>query len=248
MNLYEKIKNFFYQRRKEKFKRYIKNPRAMKEDRWLALVSLAEYAEPDYAVPTLLARFEYSLDNGILDTREKEQAVKSIMSYPAETVLPIIKGHLQRTAHIAWPVKVMLRLTDEREVVTALRDCFDFGDVDFDRAKIDKNYDLLTHLYDFDVSNLGRDILHFLADRDERVRFATAGIVIKQNADYAAEVLEKFLSDDRAENTRIRQIVLDAFVDMKWSIKNKRDFKKSSAAKEVIFNNKNGKIKKIPSR
>ena len=248
MNLYKKLKNFFYQRRKEKFKKQIKNPRAMKEDRWLALTALAEHAEPDYAVPALLARFEHNLDNGILDTREKEQAVKSIMSYPVETALPIVKKHLKRTAHIAWPVKILLRLTDEQEVVVALYDCLDFSDVDFDRDKIDKNYDLLTHLHDFDVSTLSKNILHFLDDKDERVRFATAGILIKQNADYVAEALEKFLADDSAENTRIRQIVLDAFVNMKWSIKNKRDFKKSSAAKEVIFNNKNGKIKKIPSR
>ncbi len=242
MGVFTDIGNWWGERRKVRYCRAIQNPRAMKEDRWLALTALGEYDDPQFAVPALLARFEYNLDNGILDTREKERALTSIRRYDTDAVLGITRKHLRRTDHIAWPAKLLLQLGGEGEVAAALLTCLDFGDVAFDRAKTDKNYDLLCHLHDFDVSDLPRDIVHFLDDSDERVRFATAKILIKQKADYAAEVLEKFISDDSAENTRLRQSVLAAFIANHWVIKNRHAFRKSSAAQEAALG-KNGKLK-----
>ncbi len=247
MNIFKQISNWLGERRKAKYCRAAKNPRAMKEDRWLALTALGEYDDPQFAVPALLARFEYNLDNGILDTREKEQAMKSLMRYDKEAVMAIARQHLRRTDHIAWTVKILLQLGGEKEVAKALLACLDFGDVAFDRAKVDKNYDVLCHVLDFDVSDLSRDIVHFLDDNDERVRFAAAEILIKQRADYAAEVLEKFISDDSAENTRLRQSVLAAFIANSWAIKNRHAFRKSSAAQEAMLG-KNGKLKPIQPR
>ncbi len=247
MNIFKQISHWLGERRKARYCRATKNPRAMKEDRWLALTALGEYDDPQFAVPALLARFEYNLDNGILDTREKEQAMKSLMGYDKEAVLAIAREHLRHTDHIAWTTKILLQLGGEKEVASALLACLDFSAVAFDRAKVDKNYDILCHLHDFDVSDLSRDIVHLLDDNDERVRFATAEILIKQKADYAAEVLEKFISDDSAENTRIRQNVLAAFIANSWAIKNRHAFRKSSAAKEAVLG-KNGKLKAIQQR
>ena len=244
VSIFKKISVWWGERRKAKFCRSIRNPRAMKEDRWLALVALGEYDDPQFAVPALLARFEYNLDNGILDTREKEQALKSIMRYDEDAVLKITRQHLSRTDHIAWVTKILLQLGGEQEVASALFACLDFGDVAFDRAQVDKNYDILCHLHDFDVSNISRDITHFLKDNDERVRFAAAEILIKQRADYAPEELEKFISDDSAENTRLRQSVLAAFIANGWAIKHRHAFRKSSAANEAILG-KNSKLKAI---
>jgi len=247
MNIFKQISSWLGERRKARYCRAVKNPRAMKEDRWLALTALGEYDDPQFAVPALLARFEYNLDNGILDTREKDQAMKSLLRYDKEAVLAMARKHLRATDHIAWTAKLLLQLGGEKEVANALLACLDLSDVAFDRAKVDKNYDVLCHLRDFDVSDLSRDIVHFLNDNDERVRFATAEILIKQKADYAAEVLEKFISDDSAENTRLRQSVLAAFIANGWTIKNRHAFRKSSAAREAIIS-KNGKLKPIQQR
>ena len=247
MSVFKQISHWLGERRKARYCRAANNPRAMKEDRWLALTALGEYDDPQFAVPALLARFDYNLDNGILDTREKEQAMKSLMRYDKEAVLAIAREHLRRTDHIAWTAKILLQLGGEQEVARALLACLDFSDVACDRAKVDKNYDVLCHLHDFDVSDLSRDIVHFLDDNDERVRFSTAEILIEQKADYAAEVLEKFISDDSAENTRLRPSVLAAFIANGWVIKNRHAFRKSSAAQEAMLG-KNGKLKAIQQR
>ena len=175
MSVFKQISHWLGERRKARYCRAANNPRAMKEDRWLALTALGEYDDPQFAVPALLARFDYNLDNGILDTREKEQAMKSLMRYDKEAVLAIAREHLRRTDHIAWTAKILLQLGGEQEVARALLACLDFSDVACDRAKVDKNYDVLCHLHDFDVSDLSRDIVHFLDDNDERVRFFYGG-------------------------------------------------------------------------
>lgn len=234
-----KIINFFQKRRRERFRRTIRNGKAMKDDRWLALVAMGEEEDTELAINALLARFEYNLDNAILDSREKEQAIASIMNHPVDKAIALVKTHLRRTADIAWTVKVLLKLTDEKDVFTTLYDCLDFSDINFDRAKISKNYDILCMLQDSDLSGLDRRFEQLLGDDDERVRFATVELLIKQNAEHAAEVLEKFLFDDSAENTRIRQLVLDAYIDKRWKVKDKRAFKQSSS-RELATLQKNG--------
>ena len=243
-NMFAKIAKFFQEKRKQRFRKAIANKRAMKEDRWLGLVAMGEIKDPAFAVPALLARFEYNLDNSILDSREKEQAIASIMNFPAAEVLPIVRENLQKTEHIAWTLKLLLKVSDEEETRKSLFACLDFGDVAFDRATIDKNYDILCHLQDFDLQALDRRVEHFLHDNDERVRFAATELIIKQGAEHVPAVLEKFLLDDSAENTRIRQVVLDAFVEKRWAISNKRAFKKCEAAESVILN-KNGTLQPI---
>ena len=244
LGIFTKVSDFFARRRMARFAKAARNRRAIKEDRWLALEALASY-EADFAVPSLLARFEFHLDNGILDAREKERAMTSLLTFPAEQVVPLVKQQLQTTEFIAWPCKILLKLTYEHEVVGALVEALDFSDIAFDRAKIDKNYDILCQLQDFTIGELDKNFAQFLQDSDERIRFAAAELLIKQEVTYAPEVLEEFVRDDSSENTRIKQIVIDAFIKHGWPITDKRNFKKSSVAKEVVLHKSGKLIKRI---
>ncbi|MDE3268922.1 MAG: hypothetical protein OYH77_01395 [Pseudomonadota bacterium] len=237
--MFSKISNYFQRRRKERFRRTLANAKAMKDDRWLALVAMGEEEDTEFAIAALLSRFDYRLDNAILDTREKEQAIASIMNHPADKTTALVKEHLRKVANIAWTVKILLKLTDAKDVFTCLCECLDFSDINFDRAKIIKNYDILCMLQDFDLSDLDRRFEQFLHDDDERVRFAAVELMIKQNAAHASEVLEQFLCDDSAENTRIRQLVLDAFIDQRWVVKYKKVFQRRGG-KELANLQKNG--------
>ena len=249
MKLFAKINNFFYERRKKKYAKTVKNSKAMKEDRWLALVALAEYAsyggkEIEFAISALLTRFNYNLDNGILDSREKERAMESIFSYPHDKIKSIVSQHLRTTELIAWPIKLLLRVCDEREVMHILYECLDFGDVVFDRAKVDKNYDILCQLQEMPVSAESMDFEHFLRDNDERVRFAAMELIVRQSKENSSEVLEEFLLDSSPENTRLHQRVLDVYIEKRWAVKNKRAFKKTPTAALVTIS-KNGLLKRL---
>ncbi len=196
----------------------IKNSKAIREDRVSAIEYFKDMDEVTIAVPALLQRFEYSLEHGINDTREKESAFEGITRWGAEA-LPLVREHLVLTSRIAWPIKVLKALGEEVQVVEILKAALDFNDVSFDQAKVDKNYDILCYLVEYKLPGFTEKLAHFLNDPDERVRFACAELMVEQDDVNVPGFLERFLADESAENTRLRQTVLRSFYQKKWVIK-----------------------------
>lgn len=215
-----------------------KNPKAIREDRWAALEYLKELEDPVQAVPALLQRFEFSLEHGINDTREKELAMEAV-THHGEKAIPMVKEHLQQTTKIAWPIKILKSLGKDELVVDALKSVLNFQDVAFDQAQTDKNYDVLCYLIDYKIPGFASTIGHFLKDPDERVRFACAELLIEQDDPEVPGLLEHFLADASAENIRIRQSVLTAFANKKWQIKNPSVFPEGRVM-DNLFVNKQG--------
>ena len=204
-------------KRIERAAKLIKNPKATKDDRWAALEFFSSLDDPAVSVPALLERFEFSLEHGILDTREKELALEGILKCK-DACLDDVRGKLVTTTKIAWPLKVLSQLASEEVLVKSLTDTLNFEDVSFDQGAVDKNYDVLCYLRDYQLSDVAIKIAHFLKDPDERVRFACAEVLIEQDQDMSG-VLEPFLLDDSSENRRIKQSVITAFIDKKWQAK-----------------------------
>ncbi len=194
-----------------------KNPKAIREDRWAAIESLCDVDAPSEAIPPLLQRFEFSLENGIADAKEKELAMGGITRFGDQAV-PLVMEHLVATTRIAWPIKILRSLGNEALVMEGLKKALNFGETTFDQAQTDKNYDLLCHLVEFKLGSFAADLGRFLDDPDERVRFAAAEVLIEQNDLALVPRLEGFLMDQTVENIRIRQAVLRAFVERQWTL------------------------------
>jgi hypothetical protein len=62
----------------------------------------------------------------------------------------------------------------------------------------------------------GKKLLVLLNTLDERVRFATVEVLLAQDSSEVAKELERFITDSSAENTRLHQVVVDAFVEKGW--------------------------------
>ncbi|MEY4632329.1 MAG: hypothetical protein RIQ81_2449 [Pseudomonadota bacterium] len=194
-----------------------KNAKAIREDRWAALELLCDVEDAEQAIPALLQRFEFSLENGINDAKEKELAMGGITRFKDRAV-PLVMQHLASTTRIAWPIKILRALGDDQLVVEGLKKALNFGDTTFDQAQTDKNYDLLCHLVEFKLGSFASELGRFLSDPDERVRFAAAEVMIEQNELTIVPLLEGFLMDQSVENIRIRQAVLRAFVERQWPL------------------------------
>ncbi len=239
MGLIAQIKEYFFARRMkriEKAGKLLKNPKAIREDRWAALEYLAETVpEADYAIPHLLQRFEYSLEHGINDTREKELALKGIVRF-GEASVPFVRSWLQETSRIAWPIKVLKELGKEDAVIECLKNALNFTDVAFNQMAVDKNYDILCYLREYQIPDSVAQIAHFLQDADERVRFAAAELLIGQQTEQIRDHLTPFLKDDSSENRRIRQAVIQVFVDRNWKVANPTDFPDGRVADGVYIN------------
>lgn len=201
----------------------IKNPKAIKEDRQAAIDYFCDLGDAGAAVPALLQRFEYSLEHGINDTREKESCMEGILAY-GQDALPLVREHLLVTNRIAWPIKVLKALGDDAQVTDVLKSALDFGDVAFDQAKVDKNYDILCYLVEMKLPGFASKLGHFLNDPDERVRFAATEVLIEQADPEVPGMLERFLGDDSADNTRLRKSVIEAFLKHGWTVKDTAKF------------------------
>ena len=98
-----KIREFKEKRAKKKIEKCAKliaNGKAIKDERKAALQYMKDLDDMETATPILLARFDYSLEHGINDTREKELAMEGIVKY-GDKVVPFLEAHLKTTTRIA---------------------------------------------------------------------------------------------------------------------------------------------------
>ena len=217
-----------------------RNPKAIREDRWAAIELLADdVKDAEKAVKALLQRFEFSLEHGINDTREKEKAMAGVTRH-GDQALPFVLEHLKNTTRIAWPIKILKSLgRSDEHVVECLLGTLDYADVSFDQAKTDKNYDILCHLADYKKHGLKDRVLHFLKDPDERVRYATAEVLMEQDLHEVGETLEGLMRDENPDNSRIRQAVVRKYLEQNWIVQKPESFQNRHVIGPVFVNDQN---------
>lgn len=246
MGLLQKFKEFNSNRhlkKVEKAARTIKNAKAIKEDRWAALQFMASLEDPKEAVNPLLARFEYSLEHGINDTREKELAMEGILNHK-EGAVSFIQEWLKKTNRIAWPIKVLKELRSEDVIVESLKGALNYDDVSFDQAAVDKNFDILCYLRDYKLLGFLENLKHFLKDPDERVRFACIEVLLEQDDEEIPSLLEPYIADGSAENIRLHQAVITGFIDKGWKLKDVSLFE-GGVVEEGVVVNQNGLLQRV---
>jgi hypothetical protein len=238
MGLFDKFRKGGRDEKKiAKYTAVIKNSKAIKEDRQNAIDYFSDLGDAGAAVPALLQRFEYSLEHGINDTREKEACMEGILGYGQEA-LPLVREHLLVTNRIAWPIKILKALGEDAQVNEILTSALDFGDVAFDQAKVDKNYDILCYLVEMKLPGFAPKLAHFLNDHDERVRFAATECLIEQDDPEIPAMLERFLADESPDNTRIRKSVIEAFLKKGWKVQDPSKFPNGQIVGPLFVNDK----------
>lgn len=218
--MFGSIKNYLNgrsERRLEKAAVLTKKVVAIKEERMSAIEYLSSAENTEFAIPALLARFDFSLEHGIQDEREKNKAMQGIVQH-GDAAVEIVKQHLLTTTKVAWPVKILSKTTSKEFVLDVLKQALDFGDTSFDDNKINKNYDVLCYLRDYALDGFVGKISHFLKDPDERIRFATIEALAEQDDPQLPALFEPFMSDESSENRRIREVVVQTFLSRGWKV------------------------------
>ena len=238
MGLFDKWREMKARQRANRIKKAAKvvlNPKAIKEDRMASIqfLSSLDQADAEQAIRALLPRFDYSLEHGIVDTREKEQALEGIVRH-GQLGIPVVKEKIKASNRIAWPIKILKKVGSEEEVLAILKDALDFSDVSFNQAIVDKNYDVLCYLRDYKLGEFSEKITHFLADVDERVRFAACEVLLEQKHPGLASHLEPFIGDTSSENNRIRQSVIRAFIANHWPLEHPEKYENGFVADGVL--------------
>jgi HEAT repeat protein len=250
VGLIQKIKDYFANRTARKIEKsaaMVRNAKAIKEDRWAALDYLAkECDDASRVVPALLARFEYSLEHGINDTREKDIAFEGIIRF-GDQATPIVVEHLKSTMRIAWPIKILKKLCNEDYTIDCLISALNSDDTSFDQTQTDKNYDILCHLADYKRPGLSKKIEPFITAPDERVRYAAAEVLMEQTPDEVHSHLEQLLADSTPDNSRIRQTVIRKYLENGWTVRNRTLFPNNQVIGPVFIGS-SGKLEVAQNR
>lgn len=210
---------------------------------------------PVSSVTNLLKRFDFSDDNSIIDTKEKEQALSGIISL-GDAAVPYLMDYLKDATRIGWPLKALTALTSKQQVSQILFDLLDISDIHFDHTKVEKNYDLLSHLGDYEFYGDTEDInkvVQLIRAKDERVRLAALEFMTEKiipsdhhspnhNTEIYLKHIEPFIYDESAESTRLRLTALEAYAQHGWRLKDKDRFSRYQINGYHIH--KNGSISK----
>lgn len=191
----------------------VANKRAQALDRWESIQFLVRDGSPE-AAAALLARFSFYVDPSITDQEEKDAVFAGVLR-AGEAVLPVVRSFMATSESLSWPLKLMDRLADPKDVVATLLDLLTPLDIEYARDP-QRKIQLLAALEERKDTRISPAVTRFLADANETVRFqAVAAIFAQDNAPDCRGALLECMRNE--ESVRVRNRIFDGFLQLGWS-------------------------------
>jgi hypothetical protein len=208
------------QRKYKKLRKTLTNMYVQPPERKYTIQTLHELSTKE-AVEVLLARFDEMAPNTTVDADEKRYVYETLVGMAADPDLDvrgIVTKHLrERDEKINWPMKVLADLLDYQEMIDLVRELLASCDTGYKRNP-EKKQELLLRASEFTDEELTKEVLRFVEDQNETIRFLAVDAVLDQEFD---EVLEDKLRERlrEEESLRITKKLAEAFVDHRdWKI------------------------------
>ncbi len=208
------------QRKIKKLRKTLTHMYVQPPERKYATQALRDIGTRD-AVRALLARFEENAPNTTVDADEKRYVYETLVRMAADpdldvrnTVVEYLHG---REEKINWPMKVLTDLLDYNEMVALVKELLRTCGTDYKRNP-EKKQELVLRAADLKDEELTREMLRFLDDPNETIRFLTVEALLKHGFD---EIIEEPLRERlrEEESIRIIQKLAEAFADHSdWKI------------------------------
>lgn len=207
-------------RRIEKLEKKLTHMYVQDAERQYALDELRRIGTPE-AIRAILSRFEETSHNHTTDAEEKDQVYSVLVDLGrrGETdVVGVITDYVKENEeNINWPLKVLTDLLTYDEMVEVLVELLEDQDIGYRRSP-DKKQELMLRAAEFEDRRLAEQLVRFLEDDNETIRFLAVDALMAQNEDDLAEepLCERLLLED---SLRIVQKITDIFVDNPgWTI------------------------------
>lgn len=208
------------ERRLNKLRKTLSNMYKQAGEREYAIQTLREKATPE-AVRVLMARFDEQAPNTTVDADEKRYVYETIVDMAANPELDveqIVADYLrEKDEKINWPMKVMSDLLEYQEMIDLVRELLETCDTGFQRNP-EKKQELILRATDLKDEDLSRELLRFLEDDNETIRFLAVETLLKHDFE---EIIEDPLRERlrEEESLRIIKTLAAAFADRKdWKI------------------------------
>ncbi len=218
--------DFLFDQDKKEERKYVKlektltNMYVQPSERAYTIEQLRDLRTPEAAI-VLLKRFGESAPNTTVDLEEKERVYDVLVELGAETsfsVVEIVREHLRRVdENVNWPLKVLSDLLTRDGFVAFLAELLHDCSPEY-KQNPEKKQELILRAHEVQSDALAAELVRFLDDMNETVRFLAVEAVIGQaNPKDAVEPLAALLA--REESLRIVQRLAAAFNrEQEWKI------------------------------
>lgn len=208
------------ERKYAKLEKTLTNMYVQAPERAYTIEQLRDLRTPE-AVRVLLKRFGESAPNTTVDLEEKERVYDVLVELGAEpsfSVVELVREHLRSVdENVNWPLKVLTDLLSYEEFVGFLVELLRDASPEY-KQNPEKKQELILRAQEVRDDALAAELVRFLEDMNETVRFLAVDAVIGQdNPELAMEPLAEMLA--REESLRIVQKLSAAFAsNQNWKI------------------------------
>lgn len=204
----------------EKHKKTLTNMYMQDSERKFAIEALHDMASEE-AVEVLLVRFEESAPNTTVDIEEKEYVYDVLVDIGQSTdvdVAGMVTEHLAESQEkINWPLKVLKDLLSYEEMIDVVIRLLDTCAEGF-KQNPEKKQELMLQSAELRDRELAENLVDYLEDSNETIRFLAVDAVVHQDYD---EIIEEPLRRRLYEEDSLRIVkkVAEEFAGNKdWKI------------------------------
>lgn len=199
----------------EKQIRRANNKHTPKDYRQVALANVMDEARKgdEAALGGMIARFGVIAEPISEDEREKEWICDALIEI-GRPALPHIRRALRGAQTVTWVQRSLRGILEEDEFCRELLEVLADFDTEYERNP-DRKIQTIMALADLPLPGVAGELLRFLGDVDETVRFQTVVALSRQGDEVAREPLLHTICED--ESLRVRNEAVEAFAERGWS-------------------------------
>ncbi len=214
------------------------------EERQGALQGLAEDGSRP-AIEALIKRFTFYAEPLTTDEREREYVYDVLLGFGRD-IVPLVIKSIRESDSIQWQLRLYHDLASEQEVLSTLIEIIEGYDTEYEKNPLRK-IQIISALGDWQSDEVATVLLRFLEDVDEEVRYQTVQSLLRQDPDATRDRLMEVAMQD--ESNRIRDFIVDGFIEREVSIKgypSRKQFEEILGADLAV--DKQGVIRRRPPR
>lgn len=181
------------------------------------MAELAQQHEDDQALRILLTRFEHMNPSTTVDQDEKQYVVELLHGI-GDFAIEGTKAYVRNTTEaIFWPMRFLKEKLSDEEFCAFLAEQLAATSDEYVRDP-KKKLGLVQLAKEHPSDDVKKEVVRFISDFDENVRFHAINVAIECKADGVQDALRKQWADPQEDSGRIWLQIAEAFATHGWTV------------------------------
>src|SRR5690625_3221267 len=186
------------------------------------MAELAQQHEDGKALRILLTRFEHMNPSTTVDQDEKQYVVELLHSIGDFAIEGTKKYVEETTEAIFWPMRYLKEKLSEEDFCTFLAEMLASTSDEYVRDP-KKKLGLVQLAKEHPSEDVKREVLRFINDFDENVRFHAINVAVECEADGLQDALREQWANPSEDSGRIWMQIAEVFMKKGWTVGDKAE-------------------------